>query len=212
MRITRRNIGLINSDSADSEFKSRQRRIEYLTERERLSETPAYIRREKARKNSQNITNAQKELYVTLLQKLNKEAEVLENLILHDLGLDEDINKPLTLAEMQEVFDYYSTMGLSALKKAFPKEKIEEFGIQELTPYSKLFKDLSSKRVEFLIFAPADRLLTSVQYTKVKDPELQVALARHMYKCGIFDKYENRKKLKNMYELVLNDTSNDLGV
>lgn len=208
-KITQRQIGKLRMSFivGDNE---REKRYWDKKEREtRQSKDASFIRDRIARGVAQEIYNDQKEIYTTLMQKMYEKSDKLIDLILQDLGLDEDINKPLSYTEMKEVMNYYQDKGISQLKNSMPKDILEDYGIKENTPYSKFFKDLIEIRAEFLVFAPKDRYNLSAPYKKVKDEEFCVELAKRMNANGLFITSKNREKFNRLYNIYKNETENN---
>ena len=199
-------------DSCDFERKREKRQIEKAAALIARKTDPVYIRLDKASNLTKEIYRTQKAIYEDLYCKLEQKAEDLMNLILHDLGLDENINNSITLEKLYEVFNYYENRGLNQLNSAFTDKMQKEYLPSKLTPYHRLFKNLIDKRSEFLIVAPKERLVSSAGYKKIKDENMIIALVKHLEENNIFEDCSFCKKYPDLHKISFNIKKDNLEV
>jgi len=189
-------------DTFDIDYRKRIEAITKEAEKEAKKSDPFEIRRVTAMDEVKGIDLDKKEAYEFLYNKLENRANNLYNLIIHDLGLDEDENAPLSPYTIYNLMNYYEGKGLGQLKDA-ANEEVMKYNPGKLSPYNKLFKNLIAKRAEFLIVAPKDRLSLSAPYTKIKDEETQIELLKHLEELKLIPSYKFEEKYPKLYELYL---------
>ena len=193
------------------EDSKKERAVTKLLNKEREKIDPICVRRNIAIKLTQQINNDQREVYEVLYKKLDERADELYNLIIADLGLDEDPNAPLSPCTIYNIMNYYESKGLSQLK-ASVTEEVMKFNSSKLSPYEKLFKNLIAKRAEFLIVAPKGRLTLNAPYKKIKEEECKIELVKHLAELKVIPRYEFREKFPALAKLYDEIKDNNVGV
>ena len=180
------------------------RALQKIAREEAKKTDPIEIRRNTAMGIPQGIDADKREIYELLYTKLDARAQELFNLIMRDLGLDEDKNAPLSPYTIFNVINYYEKKGLNQLKSS-TTEDVLKYNPHRLPPYEKLFKNLIEKRAEFLIVAPKERLTLYAPYSKIKDEETQIELLKHMEELNLLPNYnffEKYPELKTIYDSI----------
>lgn len=196
-------------DTFDIDYKKRIAVITKEAEKEAKKSDPFEIRRVTAMDLVKGIDLDKKEAYELLYDKIEKRANTLYDLIIHDLGLDEDENAPLSPCTIYNIINYYENKGLNQLKDA-ASEEVMKYNPGKLSPHNKLFKNLIAKRAEFLIVAPKDRLSLNAPYTKIKDEETQIALIKHLEELNLLPSYKFAEKFPKLNNLYLELKENNL--
>ena len=214
MKFTTRQQMKRNKRMIEDILENQERKRIYTIRKEAALEArktdPAYLKQQKIAGFTQSIYNEQKKVYEQLYDIIEQKSDELINLILEDLGLNENVEKELTVEEIIDVFNFYESKGLIQIKNAIDQRIINEFMPIRITPYQKLFKKLIKIRAEFLIVAPKECLKISLPYKKIKDDKMKIALVENLEKCDFISTPKFKEQFPKLYDFYLKNKNNEL--